>query len=179
MALSLNLHRSIIAADTVNQNCQSLAHEPRGFTYLGNRVDSVRFSHSAAKSDSFKLAFAKSDFSVKAITDSDDGLNGKLIMDGLNPTNSDGDSGDGGGGSSGGGGGSGDDGEDGNDEEEEFGPLLKYSDVMREADKRGVKLPADMVETAKSVGIRQIFLLRYLDFQVCTWFIFHFHFSFC
>lgn len=55
---------------------------------------------------------------------------------------------------------------DGNDEEEEeFGPLLKFEDVIREAEARGATLPADMIEAAKSVGIRKLLLLRYLDLQ--------------
>lgn len=68
-------------------------------------------------------------------------------------------------------GGSGDDsggnGDDGRDEDEgEFGPLLKFVDVMKEAEAKGVKLPSDMMETAKTTGIREMFLLRYLQLQV-------------
>ncbi|KAK4359264.1 hypothetical protein RND71_021493 [Anisodus tanguticus] len=74
--------------------------------------------------------------------------------------------GGGGGGSNGGGGG---DNGDGDEEEEEFGPLLKFEDVMREAEARGAKLPADMIEAAKSVGIRKLLLLRYLDLQGSAW----------
>ena len=56
---------------------------------------------------------------------------------------------------------------DGNDnEEEEFGPILKYDEVMRETEARGATLPLDMIEAAKSVGIRKVLLLRYLDLQV-------------
>lgn len=63
----------------------------------------------------------------------------------------------------GGGGGDG----DGNDkEEEEFGPILKYDEVLRETEARGATLPLDMLEAAKSVGIRKLLLLRYLDLQV-------------
>ncbi|CAN4106028.1 unnamed protein product [Withania somnifera] len=68
------------------------------------------------------------------------------------------------GGGGGGGGGGGDNGE-GDEEEEEFGSLLKFEDVMREAQARGATLPADMIEAAKSVGIRKLLLLRYLDLQ--------------
>lgn len=53
----------------------------------------------------------------------------------------------------------------GDEEEEEFGPLLKFEDVIREAEARGATLPADMIEAAKSVGIRKLLLLRYLDLQ--------------
>lgn len=71
-----------------------------------------------------------------------------------------------GGGSGGGGGGGGGDNGGGDEEEEEFGPLLKFEDVIREAEARGATLPADMIEAAKSVGIRKLLLLRYLDLQV-------------
>ncbi|RDX57844.1 Protein RETICULATA, chloroplastic, partial [Mucuna pruriens] len=68
-----------------------------------------------------------------------------------------------GGAGEGSGGGGGDD-DDGNDnEEEEFGPLLRYDEVMRETEARGATLPLDMIEAAKSVGIRKVLLLRYLD----------------
>ncbi|XP_061348747.1 protein RETICULATA, chloroplastic [Gastrolobium bilobum] len=70
--------------------------------------------------------------------------------------------------SGGGGGGDGDD--DGNDKEgEEFGPILKYDEVMRETEARGATLPLDMLEAAKSVGIRKVLLHRYLDLQGSFW----------
>ncbi|KAF5750905.1 hypothetical protein HS088_TW03G01245 [Tripterygium wilfordii] len=72
--------------------------------------------------------------------------------------------GGGSGGGSGGGDGKGDD-----QEAEEFGPILKYEEVMKEAEARGVKLPSDMLEAAKSTGIRQLLLLRYLDLQRSSW----------
>ncbi|CAF2094880.1 unnamed protein product [Brassica napus] len=75
--------------------------------------------------------------------------------------------GGGGGGGNGGfnnGGGGGDDG--GEDyEEKEFGPLLKFEEVMRETEARGATLPSDMLEAAKTFGIRKLILLRYLDLQ--------------
>lgn len=37
---------------------------------------------------------------------------------------------------------------------------------MRESEARGVKLPPDMVEAARITGIREMFLLRYLELQV-------------
>ncbi|KAL2336539.1 hypothetical protein Fmac_010985 [Flemingia macrophylla] len=74
---------------------------------------------------------------------------------------------------SGGAGDGGDDGgdkDDGNDnEEEEFGPILRYDEVMREIEARGATLPLDMIEAAKSVGIRKVLLLRYLDLQGSFW----------
>lgn len=62
-------------------------------------------------------------------------------------------------------GGSGDGDRDGGGDEE-FGPLLNFEAVMRESEARGVKLPPDMVEAARVTGIREMFLLRYLELQV-------------
>ncbi|XP_062105247.1 protein RETICULATA-RELATED 1, chloroplastic [Humulus lupulus] len=70
-----------------------------------------------------------------------------------------------GGGGNGGGGGEG----DGDGEEKEFGQIMKFEEVMKEAESRGVKLPSDMVEAAKSIGIRKAFLSRYLDLQGSAW----------
>lgn len=71
----------------------------------------------------------------------------------------------------GGGGGGGDgDGEDGEgEEEEEFGPIMKFEEVMEEMEAQGASLPLDMLEAAKSVGIRKVLLLRYLDLQGSAW----------
>ncbi|XP_072962680.1 protein RETICULATA, chloroplastic-like [Typha angustifolia] len=63
----------------------------------------------------------------------------------------------------GGGGGEGDVGDD--REEEEFGPVMNFEEVMKETESRGVRLPADMLEAAKSIGIRRVLLFRYLDLQ--------------
>ncbi|KAJ6755848.1 EXPRESSED PROTEIN-RELATED [Salix purpurea] len=68
-----------------------------------------------------------------------------------------------GGGGSGGGGGGGGEGED--KEEEEFGPIMKFEEVMKETGARGASLPPDMLEAAKTIGIRKVLLLRYLDLQ--------------
>ncbi|KAF8101892.1 hypothetical protein N665_0201s0199 [Sinapis alba] len=67
----------------------------------------------------------------------------------------------------GGGGGNGGEGGDGEEdyEEKEFGPLLKFEEVMRETEARGATLPSDMLEAAKTFGIRKLILLRYLDLQ--------------
>ncbi|KAA3464900.1 protein RETICULATA, chloroplastic-like [Gossypium australe] len=74
-----------------------------------------------------------------------------------------------GGGGGGDGGGDGGDGEKGDPEEEEFGPLMKFEDVMKETNARGATLPSDMMEAAKTVGIRKLLLLRYLDLQGSSW----------
>lgn len=67
-------------------------------------------------------------------------------------------------GGNGGGGGGGGDYDD--YEEAEFGPIMKFDEVMKEAEARGATLPPDMLEAAKSIGIRKLLLLRYLDSQV-------------
>ncbi|CAN0900450.1 Protein RETICULATA-RELATED 1, chloroplastic [Linum grandiflorum] len=69
----------------------------------------------------------------------------------------------------GGNGGSPGDGDGDNREENEFGPILKFDDVIRETNARGAKLPADMLAAAETIGIREKFLLRYLDLQDAGW----------
>ncbi|KAL2653324.1 hypothetical protein R1flu_021452 [Riccia fluitans] len=64
------------------------------------------------------------------------------------------------GGEGGGGGGGGED-----DEEEQFGPLLNSEQVQQELQARGITLPPDMLEAAKTVGIRKLFLDRFMDLQ--------------
>ncbi|KAL1321509.1 hypothetical protein AAHE18_14G132100 [Arachis hypogaea] len=98
-----------------------------------------------------------------SLTNRDD--NNRVVIDssGGNGSFGGGGAGDG----SGGGGGSDDDG--GNKEEDEFGPILKYEEVMRETQARGATLPSDMLEAAKTVGIRKVLLLRYLDMQGSFW----------
>lgn len=87
--------------------------------------------------------------------------------DGIELEGNGGDGGLGNGGQGGGGGGDGGGDEKGGDgEEDEFGPLLKFEEVMRETEARGMSLPLSMLEAAKSVGIRRVLLLRYLDLQV-------------
>ncbi|OIW07501.1 hypothetical protein TanjilG_14447 [Lupinus angustifolius] len=96
------------------------------------------------------------------IWDSDGGDNNGALFDGSG--------GNGSFGSGGVGDGSGGDGDDdGGSEEDEFGPILKYDEVMRETEARGATLPSDMLEAAKSVGIRKVLLLRYLDLQGSFW----------
>ncbi|XP_022767608.1 protein RETICULATA, chloroplastic-like [Durio zibethinus] len=75
----------------------------------------------------------------------------------------------GGGGGDGGGAGGDGDGEKRDPEEEEFGPVMKFEEVMKETEARGATLPSDMLEAAKSVGIRKLLLLRYLDLQGSSW----------
>lgn len=63
-------------------------------------------------------------------------------------------------------GGGGGGGEGGDEDEKEFGPLLKFEDVMRETEKHGATLPSDLLEAAKTTGIRELILMRYLELQV-------------
>ncbi|KAL6516729.1 retention in endoplasmic reticulum protein 1 [Orobanche gracilis] len=71
----------------------------------------------------------------------------------------------------GGGGGGGGDGDGGvsDGDEEEFGPMMKYNEILIEAERRGAVLPADMLEAAKTTGLRRLILSRYLDFQGSSW----------
>ncbi|XAR50896.1 hypothetical protein NMG60_11005354 [Bertholletia excelsa] len=86
-------------------------------------------------------------------------------------------SGDGGGGYNGkgkflggnGGGSGGGDNKGDEKEEEEFGPIMKFEDVIKETEARRASLPLDMLEAAKSLGIRQVLLLRFLDLQASWW----------
>ncbi|XP_059431286.1 protein RETICULATA-RELATED 1, chloroplastic [Corylus avellana] len=112
------------------------------------------------------LRCAGQESAAKAITGSEEGQNGGLreeVRDFI---------GGGGGGESGGdsfgnGGGSGGGGDE--EEEREFGPILKFEEVMKETEARGVELPLDMMEAAKTTGIRQLLLERYLDLQGSAW----------
>lgn len=72
----------------------------------------------------------------------------------------------------GGGGGGGDDGRDEEVDPEtaEYGPILKFEEIMRETKARDIQLPSDMLEAAKSIGIRKNFLENYMNLQVA-----HFH----
>ncbi|KAI3873609.1 hypothetical protein MKW92_037801 [Papaver armeniacum] len=102
---------------------------------------------------------------LKEIDDSG-GVKVNPVVDNGNGGDGNGKAGGGGGGGNGGGGG----GNEENDrEEEEFGPIMKFEEVIKELEKRGASLPADMLEAAKTVGIREVLLLRYLDMQGSGW----------
>ncbi|XP_057425928.1 protein RETICULATA, chloroplastic-like [Lotus japonicus] len=123
-------------------------------------VTAVEFSKGVGDSDSVtnKISDGELDSKTDRV-----GSNGVVLDSGV------GNGGYGNGGVRDGGGGGGGDG-DGNDkEEEEFGPILKYDEVLRETEARGATLPLDMLEAAKSVGIRKLLLLRYLDLQESGW----------
>ncbi|KAJ0979570.1 hypothetical protein J5N97_015044 [Dioscorea zingiberensis] len=67
------------------------------------------------------------------------------------------------------GGGGGGNHEEDDKEEDEFGPVLKFDEIVREAESRGVELPSDMLEAAKTMGIQKVLLERYLDLQASVW----------
>ncbi|KAJ6848560.1 protein RETICULATA, chloroplastic-like [Iris pallida] len=67
------------------------------------------------------------------------------------------------------GGSNGDGNKDENDGEDEFGPLLKYDEIVKEVEARGASLPTDMLEAAKSTGIQKVLLDRYLEMQGSVW----------
>ncbi|KAL8167924.1 hypothetical protein V2J09_009423 [Rumex salicifolius] len=54
-------------------------------------------------------------------------------------------------------------------EEKEFGPIMKFEEVMREVEARGATLPSDLLKAAQNGELRQILLLRYLDLQGSVW----------
>lgn len=69
------------------------------------------------------------------------------------------------GGGEGSGGGRGGGGGDEAEEEREFGVLLNWEQVARELEARGIVLPADMAEAAKTTGIRKLLLERFMELQ--------------
>ncbi|KAL6341887.1 hypothetical protein AAG906_038132 [Vitis piasezkii] len=125
-------------------------------------------SHSLSRNQVLVTRCAGAESPAKPVTDVEASFAPKI------EDNNSGDSGDGsdgsdfGGSGSGGGGGGGDGGED-NSGEEEFGRILKFEEVMREAENRGASLPSDMWEAAKTTGIREVILFRYLDLQGSVW----------
>lgn len=80
---------------------------------------------------------------------------------------SSGSSGGGGGGGGSGGGGGGDSGKGGEGEEDDRLLDLAQAEAMAAAAR--VRLPADMIETARTVGIRSTALSKYISLQVCVW----------
>eukprot|EP00268_Persea_americana_P034630 TRINITY_DN3424_c0_g1_i1.p1 TRINITY_DN3424_c0_g1~~TRINITY_DN3424_c0_g1_i1.p1 ORF type:complete len:446 (+),score=128.45 TRINITY_DN3424_c0_g1_i1:344-1681(+) len=119
--------------------------------------------------DSSTVMMLQEEPNVSVVKDSMDSETNSLPVPGLGGDGGDSLGGSGGNGKfpSGGGGGGGD--HDENGEEEELGPLLKFEEVMREAEAQGASLPSDILEAAKTIGIRQVLLLRYLDLQGSAW----------
>ncbi|GJY20332.1 hypothetical protein Tco_0392898 [Tanacetum coccineum] len=46
------------------------------------------------------------------------------------------------------------------------GELIGFKEVMKVVEEKGVELPGEMFEAAKSQGLREVLLTRYLDLQV-------------
>ncbi|KAI3985369.1 hypothetical protein MKX01_033683 [Papaver californicum] len=105
---------------------------------------------------------------VKDVDDSE-GVKVNPAVDNGNGGAGNGKAGGGEGGGNGNAGGGGGENEENGREEKEFGPIMKFEEVMKEAEKRGASLPADMLEAAKTIGIREVLLLRYLELQGSSW----------
>ncbi|KAK9279515.1 hypothetical protein L1049_013194 [Liquidambar formosana] len=126
----------------------------------------VCLHHSRRKNQLFKAK------SVEKVISGDVAEDSRVLEIGSEPEtdNVGGGGGGGDGDSSAGGGGGGDDGGGEDDGEEEgFGPIMKFEEVMKETEARGASLPLDMLEAAKTTGIRQVILFRYLDLQGSVW----------
>lgn len=119
---------------------------------LSNSSKFLSLNHSIAKDDQIFIIKCTGQDSIIRTADGGDGGNGK---GGYPPDNA---------GGSGGGGG-----DDGDYDEEEFGPIVKFDEMIREAEKRGASLPSDMLEAAKTTGLRSLILSRYLDLQGSAW----------
>lgn len=172
-SLSLALQNlSISPNETVSSNQFAAQSVDFQFRLLGSSENSTFSSFSIRNDVSlrennrsnscqvFQLKCSESDFVAKTSAVSE------VIEE---PRIDDGSGGDGGKGrvpSGGGGGGGGDEEEEGDFDENEFGPILKFEEVMREAEKRGATLPSDMLEAAETTGIRSLILSRYLGLQV-------------
>ncbi|KAI3878109.1 hypothetical protein MKX03_007365 [Papaver bracteatum] len=142
-----------------------------GFRVWNSLQPNLGPESSKSSSASSAVAIAKEEGKdgvvVKDVDDSE-GIKVNPAVDNGNGGAGNGKAGGGGGGGNGGGGGGGGNEESGR-EEEEFGPIMKFEEVMKEAEKRGASLPADMLEAAKTVGIREVLLLRYLELQGSSW----------
>lgn len=83
--------------------------------------------------------------------------------DGVVESGNGGGNGKAGGGEGGDGGGGGSDGD--SEEEREFGVSLNWEQVAKELETRGIVLPSDMAEAARTTGIRKLLLERYIELQ--------------
>ncbi|CAN8252603.1 unnamed protein product [Cochlearia groenlandica] len=137
---------------------------------LSSRKSRIRVAITGEISGRSVPEWAYSGLKNEALDDLEPELDGGDGGDGGDENgNNDGNGGDGYGGDGGEGEEDGDDDEADKAEEKEFGPILKFDEVMKETERRGITLPEDMLEAARSVGIRKLFLLRYLDLQGSVW----------
>ncbi|KAG7950642.1 hypothetical protein I3843_13G125500 [Carya illinoinensis] len=155
---------------SLNSSLDSTSHRPKMVAFR------IRENYYLAQNPGFGLRCVGSESVAKGITGSEEGQTGDLKeksrVGGDYEANIDGGGGYGSGGrDSFGNGGDGEDGRGGgdNDEEKEFGPILKFEEVIKETKARGVELPSDMLEAAKTTGIRELLLERYLDLQGSAW----------
>ncbi|XP_041995320.1 protein RETICULATA-RELATED 1, chloroplastic-like isoform X2 [Salvia splendens] len=125
------------------------------FTVFANFSPSNQPSLRIAAENPFRIQCAGPDTATEKTSRPEDFEEPKL---------DDGGDGDGGGGGEGDDGGGGGEGED-RGGEDEFGPIVNYEEVLMEAESRGVVLPADLIEAAKTEGL----LTRYLDLQSAGW----------
>ncbi|KAL6954780.1 retention in endoplasmic reticulum protein 1 [Sarracenia purpurea var. burkii] len=163
-----NVHSSLSGIHSTKQWGQDFTVEARVLVSCSNtksrRMMGLR--HSTRNDQVFRFKCANSESSAKTIT-----VVGDLEVDSTLKID-DGSSGGGNGGNGRfrAGGGGGDSEEDGNDsDEKEFGPAMKFEEVMRETEMRGASLPSDMLEAAKTTGLRRLVLTRYLDLQGSVW----------
>lgn len=140
--------------NSISAKADSLRYGPSYHSVGNQRVSEVKCSNS--KSESNMIENLEDDFVPKA----SDGSGGDGYRGGFST---------GGGGGNGNGGGEDGGGEEDEDGENEFGPIMKFEEVMKEAEKRGATLPMDMLEAAKTTGLRSVFLTRYLDLQGSAW----------
>ncbi|XP_059659318.1 protein RETICULATA-RELATED 1, chloroplastic [Cornus florida] len=127
-------------------------------SFRNNQVFRVKCAESERLAKTFMVLEGSE---VESVTKTDDGTGGGGGGGGNRRFSS-------GGGDGGGSDGGGDSGERDNDEEE-FGPIMKFEEVIREMEMQGASLPSDMLEAAKSTGIRRLILARYLDLQRSVW----------
>lgn len=153
-----NAHGSLIGFHSTKQWSQNFMVEV-------NSIKIVALQHSNRRDkDVFRFKCIGSDSAAKTIT----------VLPDSTPKTDNGSAGGGGGGGFGGdgrfpSGGGGGDGEENDEDEEEFGQVMKYEEVMREIELRGASLPSDMLEAAKTMGLRRLVLTRYLDLQGSVW----------
>lgn len=48
---------------------------------------------------------------------------------------------------------------------------MKLEDVVRETEKFGASLPSDLLKAAKTIGIKKLLLMRYLELQATNSFV--------
>lgn len=153
---------------TCRHNGGSAPEEPKSFVSLGSQNPESRLKLTLSVS-----TFHRSTVRINCISPESEGKTGGSGEDGENgdfggkskdESSIGGNGGENGGGNDNGGGGEGDGG-GGDEEDAKFGPLLKLEDVIKKVEEKGVNLPEDMMEAAKTSGIHELFLTRYLDLQ--------------